>query len=83
MLWNKLELLYSLRKGIGAGPPIVKFLLFIIGKKIWNQNNVEFDLSMETNATYNALVLFPFFWIINKKCTVDHVRPSPYPKKFT
>ena len=60
------------------GPPgfslFVIFLLFIQGKNFLHQNDVEFDLSIG-----HALVLFPFFvLIINKKCTVDHVRP-PYP----
>ena len=31
LLWNQLELLYSLRNKIGAGPPFIKFLLFILG----------------------------------------------------
>ena len=51
--------LYSLRKEIGTGPfgPLfVKFLLFILGKKNLNQNDVEFDFSIG-----HALVLFPFF----------------------
>ena len=47
----------------------------IIRKKIWNQNDVEFDLSIG-----HALVLFPFFLIINKKCTVNHVRQPRTPQ---
>ena len=74
--WNQLELLYTLRKKIGAGPPVHNF--FIIHPRIFFLNqNVEFDLSIG-----HALVLFPIFGIINKKCTVDHVRPSPSPPKF-
>ena len=75
LLWNQLKLLYSIRKEIGVGAPwgplFLKFLLFIRGKKILNQNNVKFDFSIG-----HALVLFQFFWIINKKCTVEYVPPQ-------
>ena len=80
-IWNQFELLYSLRKEIAVGPPwgplFIIFLLFIIGKFfLINQNDVEFDLSID-----HALVLIPFFWIINKKCIVEYVHPPiPLPK---
>ena len=72
LLWNQLELLYSISKGIGAGPQRQPF------PKILNQNDVEFDFSIG-----HALVLFPFFWIINKKiyggiCTPPHTPQNSY-----
>ena len=58
---RSLELLYSHRKEIGEigalGPIFVTFLLLILGKKRFNQNDVEFDLSIG-----HALVLFLFFF---------------------
>ena len=54
---------------MGVGTLFVKFLLFILGKFVLNENNVEFDFSIG-----HALVLFPFFWIINKKWTGDPLR---------
>ena len=52
------------------GALFVKFLLFILGKIILNQNDVKFDFCFG-----HALLPFPFFWIIiNKKCTVEYVR---------
>ena len=48
--------------GAPLGPLFVKFVLFILGKIVLNENNVEFDFSIG-----HALVLFPFFLIINKK----------------
>ena len=39
-------------------------------KKLFKHNYVEFDFSIG-----HALALFPFFLIINKKCTVEKVRP--------
>ena len=57
-------ILASERNGSGAplGPLYVKFLLFILGKIVLNENNVELDFSIG-----HAFVLFPFFSIINKK----------------
>ena len=52
------------------GPLLIKFLLFTQGFFFLNQNDIEFDLCIG-----HALVLFHFFWVINKKSTVDHVRP--------
>ena len=55
-----------------------KSFLFTLGKKYLNQNDVEFDLSIG-----HALVLFQFFLIIHKICTVDDVRPPlRTPSKF-
>ena len=45
---------------MGVGPPwgplFVNFLLFILGKIVLNENNVEFDFNIG-----HDLVLFPFF----------------------
>ena len=41
-------------------------------KKKLNQNDVEFDFSIG-----HTLVLFRFFLIINKKCTLEYVHPPP------
>ena len=38
------------------GPLFISFLLFILGKILLHQNNVEFDFSI-----CHDLVLFPFF----------------------
>ena len=51
-------------------PRFQKFLLFILQNFLLNQNDVEFDLNIG-----HALVLFQFFRIINKKCTVEFVHP--------
>ena len=81
MLWNQLELLYSLHKEIGAEPPGPSFRkIYIIHpiKKNLNQSDLEFDWSIGRAL---ALVLFLIFWIINKKCMVD--RPSrTYPSEI-
>ena len=77
LLGNQLELLYSPHKKIGAGPPFCKIFIIHPRKFFLNQNYVEFDLSIG-----HARVLFPFFLIINNKCTVDHVHPSTYPPKI-
>ena len=83
---KSIELLYSLCKEIGVGPPGLPFYkIFIVHprKKKLNQNDVEFDLSIG-----HALVPFLFFPLINKKCMVDHVHPPRsvmypgYPPKF-
>ena len=59
LLWNQLELLYSLCKEIGMWPPSCKFFIIHPRNKNLNPNDAEFDLSMG-----HALVLFLFFWII-------------------
>ena len=43
------------------GPPFVKCLIFILGKNVFNQNDVEFDLTIG-----HAHVLFSFFLIKTK-----------------
>ena len=77
LLWNQLELVYSLCKKIGGRPLgatfLNFFLLFILGKNALNQNYVEFDWSIG-----HALLFF--FWM-NKKCTVDHVHSPNTPLK--
>ena len=70
LLWNQLELLYSLRKEIGAGAPygplFLNFLLFILGIFFKNRNDVEIDFSIG-----HALALWIIKkLIINKKCKV-------------
>ena len=45
------------RSGAPLGPGFVKKLLFILGKIVLNQNDVEFDFSIG-----HAIVLFPFFF---------------------
>ena len=46
---------YRNRNGAPHGPPFIIFLLFILGKIILNQNDVEFHLSVG-----HALLLFLF-----------------------
>ena len=85
LLWNQLELLYSLRKEIGAGPPgdpfIVKILLFILRIFLKNQNDVKFDFCIG-----HAHVLFCFLWIIKIKQKGEPCNPwiiTKYPKLVT
>ena len=55
--------------------PIFHKIFIIHSMKKNYQNDVEFDLSIG-----HALVLFQFFLIINKKCTVDYVCPPHTPR---
>ena len=59
------------------GALFLLYLLFIQGKKFLNQNDVKFNFSVG-----HALVLFPFFFIINAKNIkwTMYVRPQPPPK---
>ena len=57
------------------GPPFHNFFIIHPRKKVLNQNDVEFHFSKG-----HALVLFCFFLIINKQCTVDRVRPPHTPQ---
>ena len=69
---------------IGAAPMahiFVTFISFTLGKKLLNENDVEFDLWIG-----HVLVIFPFLWIINEKskvpmywCQRDH---SSFKKTF-
>ena len=80
LLWNQLELLYSLCKEIGAGPlgpPFCKFFIIHPRKKNLNQNDVEFDLNIG-----HALVHFIFFWIINEKLYGGPTTSLMYPTKI-
>ena len=56
-------------------PFLFNFFILYPRKKILNQNDVEFDFSIG-----DALVVFPLFWIINKKCSMDHVCPPRPPQ---
>ena len=54
------------------GPLFVKFLLFILGKNVLNQNDIEFDFSIG-----HVLVLFPFFFLNNKQKLYGGICTSP------
>ena len=58
-------------------PLFVKLLLFILGKKKVNQNDVEFDFSI-----CHALALFPFFLYNKQKMYGGICTSLPYPPKF-
>ena len=51
----QLELLYTLPKKLRVHPLFIIFLLYILRKTVLNQNDVEFDCSID-----HALVLFLF-----------------------
>ena len=75
LLRNQLELLYSIRKEIGVGPPWAPFHIFFIihpRKKNVNQNDVELDFSIG-----HALVLFQFF-LNNKQKMYGGICTSPW-----
>ena len=57
-------------------PLFLTFLLFTLGKNLLNQNDVEFDFSIG-----HALLLFSFFWIINKKRSSCPCTSPPYPTR--
>ena len=59
------------------GPPYFFFLLFIMGKKLINQNDIEFNFSIG-----HACVLFPFLRIIDKKMKDEQCNPPTNPQKL-
>ena len=79
--WNQLELLYSLHREIGVEPPgaplSVIVLLFILGKNLLNQNDVEYDLSI-----VYALVLFLFFFNNKQKMYGGPCTSPSYPPEI-